>query len=152
MRHTKLHKLTGFLFIWLKLRYIIRNTFDGSRMFLDNWCYIYIKVYQQCLYIKRRSIDSDWARRGAFSMYHTISFIVPSINFMASSVDSIVLTWFRNIYPAHHSNYHVCYKYKKAKAVQRYGYNAIACCNLKTEAVKTLPLSLYSIFEILLSL
>ena len=79
-------------------------------------------------------------------MYHTISFIVPSINFMAPSVDSIVLTWFGNIYPAHYSNCHVCYKYKKAKAVQRYGYNAIACCNLKTEVVKTLPPILYSMF------
>ena len=79
-------------------------------------------------------------------MYHTISFIVPSINFMAPSVDWIVLTWFGNIYPAHYSNCHVCHKYQKSKAIQRYGYNAIACCNLKTEAVKTLPLSLYSIF------
>ena len=115
---------------------------------IETYCYIYIKVYQQCLYIKRRSMYSDWASRGAFSMHHTISFIVPSINFMAPSVVSIVLTWFGNIYPAHYSNYHVCYKYRKAKAVQRYGYNAIACCNLKTEAVKTLPLSLYAIFEI----
>ena len=81
-------------------------------------------------------MDSDWARRGTFAMYHTISFIVPSINFMAPSVDSIVLTWFGNIYPAHYGNSHVCYKYKKSKAVQRYGYNAIACCNLKTEVVK----------------
>ena len=94
-------------------------------------------------------MDSDWASRGAFTMYHTISFIVPSINFMASSVDSIVLTWFGNIYPAHYSNCHVCYKYKKAKAVQRYGYNAIACCNLKTEIVNILPLSLYSTFNIM---
>ena len=113
----------------------------------NNLCYINIKVYQQCLYVKRRSMDSDWASRGAFTMYHTISFIVPSIHFMAPSVDSIVLTWFGNIYPAHYSNCHVCYKYKKAKAVQRYGYNAIACCNLKTEIVNILPLSLYSTFE-----
>ena len=35
-------------------------------------------------------------------------------------------------------NTHVCNKYKKTKAVQRYGNNAIACCNLKTEAVKRL--------------
>ena len=83
-------------------------------------------------------MDSGWARRSAFSMYQTISFIVPSINFMAPSVDPIVFTWLGNIYPAHYSNCHVWYKYKKAKAVQRYGYNAIACCNLKTEVVKIL--------------
>ena len=92
-------------------------------------------------------MDSGWARRSAFSMYQTISFIVPSINFMAPSVDPIVFTWLGNIYPAHYSNCHVWYKYKKAKAVQRYGYNAIACCNLKTEVLKTLAPSLYSIFD-----
>ena len=67
----------------------------------------YMLMFEQFLYIKRRSMDSDWARRGAFSMYQTISFIVPSINFMAPSVDPIVLTWLGNMYPAHYSNCHV---------------------------------------------
>ena len=92
------------LFIWLTLRYTISNKLNGQRITIDA---TYMLMFEQFLYIKRRSMDSDWARRGAFSMYQTISFIVPPINFMAPSVDPIVLTWLGNMYPAHYSNCHV---------------------------------------------